>query len=131
MTQGEEIIRVAAKGDGVTASGRHVALAAPGDVVLPDGSVQPGTHHAAPSCRHFGTCGGCQLQHLDEAALARFVADRVLHAARAQDLEPEMFATPHLFTLTAKGKVQNAVLQSETKTGWLYDERDREDFLGT
>ena len=33
----EEILRVAAKGDGVTASGRHVALAAPGDIVGADG----------------------------------------------------------------------------------------------
>ena len=42
MTEAEEIIRVAAKGDGVTASGRRVAFAAPGDVIQSDGSVQPG-----------------------------------------------------------------------------------------
>jgi 23S rRNA (uracil1939-C5)-methyltransferase len=92
----EEILRVAAKGDGVTASGRHVALAAPGDVVSADGSVEPGPHHAAPPCRHFPTCGGCQLQHLDEETLARFVAERVVHAAAGQGLEPERVASPHL-----------------------------------
>ena len=92
----EEIVRVAAKGDGVTASGRHVAFAAPGDMIQPDGSVQPGPHHATPPCRHFGRCGGCQLQHLDEAALATFVSDRVLFAARSQGLEPEILAAPHL-----------------------------------
>ena len=62
----EEIVRVAAKGDGVTASGRHVPLAAPGDAIDANGAVRPGPHQATPPCRHFPTCGGCQLQHLDE-----------------------------------------------------------------
>jgi 23S rRNA (uracil1939-C5)-methyltransferase len=93
---GEEIVRVAAKGDGVTGAGRHVALAAPGDVVLPDGTIEPGPHHATPPCRHFPQCGGCQLQHLDEESLARFVAERVANAARGQGLDPERIAAPHL-----------------------------------
>jgi 23S rRNA (uracil1939-C5)-methyltransferase len=93
---GDEIVRVAAKGDGVTASGRFVSGAAPGDVLLADGSLQPGPHHAEPPCRHFGTCGGCQLQHLDEAALARFVTERVANAASGQGLEPGRVAAPHL-----------------------------------
>ncbi|MCT2558762.1 class I SAM-dependent RNA methyltransferase [Tsuneonella sp. YG55] len=96
MIQSEEIVRVAAKGDGVTASGRHVALAAPGDVVLPDGTLQPGPHRVPPPCRHFGPCGGCQLQHLDETVLAAFVRDRVLHAARSQDLESGVLGETHL-----------------------------------
>ena len=96
MTQPEEIVRVAAKGDGVTASGRHAAFAAPGDVIAPDGSVQPGPHRAVPPCRHFGRCGGCQLQHLHEAALAAFVSDRVVFAARSQEIEPGFVTPPHL-----------------------------------
>lgn len=87
MSELEEIVRVAAKGDGVTASGRHVPFAAPGDVVGTDGALLPGPHHATPPCRHFPTCGGCQLQHLDEAALTGFVRDRVIHAAQSQRLE--------------------------------------------
>jgi len=96
VSTAEEIVRVAAKGDGVTASGRHVALAAPGDLLLPDGTLQPGPHRAAPPCRHFGRCGGCQLQHLDEDALGRFVRDRVLNAAEGQGLVPESVAPTHL-----------------------------------
>jgi len=92
----EEIVRVAAKGDGVTTSGRHVAYAAPGDRVLPGGTVQPGLHHATPPCRHFGRCGGCQLQHLSEETLAQFVSDRVLNAASGQELEAESAALAHL-----------------------------------
>ncbi len=96
MSQSEEIVRVAAKGDGFTASGRHVAYAAPGDTVDPNGAVLPGPHHAMPPCRHFGVCGGCQLQHLDEETLGGFVADRVAYAAAGQGLEPERTAPAHL-----------------------------------
>ena len=96
MSEGETIVRVAAKGDGVTASGRHVPFAAPGDSIDAGGALLPGPHHAAPPCRHFGTCGACQLQHLDEDALAGFVRDRVVNAAEGQGLEPEVVAAVHL-----------------------------------
>lgn len=96
MSQSETIIRIAAKGDGVTPSGRFVPGSAPGDVILGDGTVEPGPHHATPPCRHFGSCGGCQLQQLDEESLATFVAERVSHAAAGQGLVPERIAAPHL-----------------------------------
>jgi 23S rRNA (uracil1939-C5)-methyltransferase len=101
VSQPEAIIRVAARGDGVTASGRHAAFAAPGDLLLADGTLQPGPHRATPPCRHFALrqaqgCGGCQLQHLDEQALAGFVSDRVLNAAEGQGLVPERVAPAHL-----------------------------------
>ncbi len=96
MTQSETILRVAAKGDGITASGRFARGAAPGDLLLADGAIEPGPHHAAPACRHFGTCGSCQLQHLDEETLAIFVAERVAYATTGQGLTPEHVAPPHL-----------------------------------
>ena len=102
MSETEEIVRVAAKGDGVTASGRHAPLAAPGDLLRADGTVEPGPHHAQPPCRHFGRCGGCQLQHLDEESLAAFVRDRVLYAAEGQGLVPEHVAPVHLSPLRTR-----------------------------
>lgn len=84
------IVRVAARGEGVTANGRHVAFAAPGDRLLSDGSVEPGPHHAVPPCRHFPTCGGCQLQHLDDASWAQFLSDRVAGALETQGLSAEL-----------------------------------------
>jgi 23S rRNA (uracil1939-C5)-methyltransferase len=96
VSQPEEIIRVAARGDGVTAWGRFVHGAAPGDLLHADGRVEPGPHHVAPACRHFGRCGGCQLQQLDEPSLADFVAARVANAASAHDLDATRIAPPHL-----------------------------------
>jgi 23S rRNA (uracil1939-C5)-methyltransferase len=90
----EEIVRVAARGDGVTASGRYVPLAAPGDFVGEDGTIEPGPHHQVPPCRHFPECGGCQLQHLDDESYAAYLADRIASALAAQGLEaPEMRPT--------------------------------------
>ena len=82
----DTIVRVAARGDGVTANGRHAAFAAPGDLLGPEGTLTHGPHHQTPPCRHFPECGGCQLQHLDDQSYAAFVTDRVASALDAQGL---------------------------------------------
>ncbi|MEO0057997.1 MAG: hypothetical protein RIT17_1470 [Pseudomonadota bacterium] len=96
MSISDPIIRLAAKGDGVTASGRHVTGGVPGDAVDADGNLVHGPHHIAPACRHFATCGGCQLQQADDAVLADFVHDRVVNAAKGQGLEPAEVLPVHL-----------------------------------
>lgn len=93
---GSPIVRIAAKGDGVTADGRHVADGVPGDLLHPDGTLEPGPHRATPPCRHFARCGGCQLQHADVEALRRFVTERVTHAAASQDIAGGEMLETHL-----------------------------------
>ena len=110
----EQIIRIAAKGDGITASGRFAWGAAPGDMLLADGSLEPGPHHAAPLCRHFGKCGGCQLQQLDEQSLAEFVSARVSNASASQELGAELIAPPHL---SPPGTRRRASLRAESSQG--------------
>jgi 23S rRNA (uracil1939-C5)-methyltransferase len=81
-----EIVRLAARGDGVTADGRYVPLTAPGDLVrFGPGSAEvvPGPRHAVPPCRHFPECGGCQLQHIDDATYAAWAIERILAALDA------------------------------------------------
>jgi 23S rRNA (uracil1939-C5)-methyltransferase len=107
------ITRIAGRGDGVTADGRHAPFAAPGDALTADGVVIPGPHHAAPPCRHFPTCGGCQLQHLDDESYADFITDRIAGALAAHGLTTEI--RPPL--LSPSRTRRRAALQAEMTGG--------------
>ena len=91
----ELIVRIAARGDGVTESGRHVPFGVPGDMLLGDGALAPGPHHQAPPCRHFPECGGCQLQHVDDEAYRGYLRSRVETALDQHGLATEI-REPHL-----------------------------------
>ena len=91
----EPIVRIAARGDGVTPSGRHVPFGVPGDAVLDDGALAFGPHHQTPPCRHFPECGGCQLQHVDDDAYRGYLVSRIEGALDQHGLATDL-REPHL-----------------------------------
>jgi 23S rRNA (uracil1939-C5)-methyltransferase len=94
------IVRLAARGGGISDDGRFVPMAAVGDTV--DFSqhpplIIPGPHHAVPACAHYPACGGCQMQHMDEAAYRDFVIDRlsrVMPGGLPADVRPIALSPP-------------------------------------
>jgi 23S rRNA (uracil1939-C5)-methyltransferase len=96
VSDGDVIVRLAARGDGVGESGRFYPLTAPGDCVPEAGEVRPGPHRQAPPCRHFPECGGCQLQHVDDGAYAGFLRDRIASALAAQGIAAPNILPAHI-----------------------------------
>jgi 23S rRNA (uracil1939-C5)-methyltransferase len=86
----EPIVRIAARGEGVTASGRHAAFAVPGDTLDDSGAITPGPGRQQPPCRHFPACGGCQLQHVADPAYRDYLRDRVTGALAQHGLQADV-----------------------------------------
>jgi len=95
VSETEAIVGLAARGDGVTESGRFVPMTAPGDRIEGE-TVKFGPHHQAPPCRHFPECGGCQLQHVDDCAYAQYLSDRIAGALAAQGITAPELRASHL-----------------------------------
>ncbi len=100
-----DVVRLAARGDGVTADKRFIAGAVPGDRVGPDGDIVPGPNHVAPACRHYGTCGGCQMQHVADAMLTQFASERVLEPLVRLGIVPQAVMPVHLSPPGARRRV--------------------------
>jgi 23S rRNA (uracil1939-C5)-methyltransferase len=98
------IERLGVKGDGVAESPQgpvFVPFALPRELVRI--AVEPGNERAeliellepspdriAPICPHFGSCGGCALQHLEDQAYLDWKRDSVVAAMRSRGLDPEI-----------------------------------------
>ncbi|RMH47717.1 MAG: class I SAM-dependent RNA methyltransferase [Alphaproteobacteria bacterium] len=101
----EVTLRVTAldqRGEGVAAQGGAriaVAGALPGETVrgvvsggrMDDPRIErPAPGRVAPACRHFGSCGGCVLQHASDRLGAKWKAGMVLRALGARGLAPRL-----------------------------------------
>jgi len=99
-----DIVDLGVQGDGIASwESRRVIVpfTLPGDVVeadldeIPESEprrarlrrvLEPAPSRIAPICPHFGTCGGCQLQHQEMQAYLAWKRERVIAALRGAGL---------------------------------------------
>ena len=55
--------------------------------------LAPSSERQAPACRHFGRCGGCQLQHWNEAPYLAWKRERVVEALVKRGLTVDVAPT--------------------------------------
>ena len=84
------ITRLGQQGDGIADDGSFVPFSLPGEIFDQTGNrLNDSPDRIAPVCKHFGSCGGCSLQHASDAFLADWKQDVVRRALQAQGLEAE------------------------------------------
>jgi 23S rRNA (uracil1939-C5)-methyltransferase len=96
------IERLGAQGDGIamtergpvyipfTLSGERVTASRNGDRADLLAVVEPSPLRVEPACRHFGECGGCALQHMEDGAYREWKRGRVVEALRLRGMEAEV-----------------------------------------
>jgi len=99
-----EIARLGAQGDGVadgpegpifvpfTLPGERVRIAVEPETDRGDllDVLMPSPDRIEPVCPHFGICGGCALQHMEEGAYLRWKRNQVIAALRSCGLDAEV-----------------------------------------
>jgi len=136
-----EIFAIGGRGDGIaeTDEGRiYVPYTVPGDrlrLTVRGGEVvdaqrtADGKSRQTPVCGHFGTCGGCALQHVDDGAYSEWKRQRVAEtlARRGLDIEvapPVRIAsgTRRRVRLGARATAKGIVLGFKARhSHWLVD----------
>ena len=98
MTE-HHIIRLGHHGDGIADGPLFAPITLPGEVVTGtvDGQtlrdvriVTPSGDRVAAPCRHFKSCGGCQLQHASDQFVADWKLGVVRNALEAHGLETDI-----------------------------------------
>jgi 23S rRNA (uracil1939-C5)-methyltransferase len=120
-----DIQRLGLHGDGIADGPIFAPLTLPGESVEGelDGNrlknirvLTPSDQRVKATCRHFKSCGGCQLQHAADGFLADWKVDVVRQALLAQGLETELRP---IVTSPAKSRRRAVISARRTKKGAL------------
>jgi len=93
------IEQMGGEGDGVAAGPAFVPFTLPGERVLAAGAgerralvevLTPSAERIAPVCPHFGTCGGCALQHWAHGPYLAWKVERLAATLARQRIETEI-----------------------------------------
>lgn len=97
-----KIESLGAQGDGIADSpkGRvFVPFALPGETIAPGATTltgvpvlegPPSPNRVPPVCRHFGTCGGCVLQHLEGRAYLAWKRQKLVDALSSRTISADV-----------------------------------------
>lgn len=92
---------IGGEGDGVAAGPAFVPFTLPGERVLATGGgerrelaevLSPSRERVEPPCPHFGTCGGCALQHWAHGPYLAWKVDRLAGTLARQRIETQILA---------------------------------------
>jgi len=87
------------EGDGLAPGPAFVPFTLPGERVLAAGSgerrelvevLEASAERVAPACPHFGTCGGCALQHWEHEPYLAWKVERLAATLARQHIETEL-----------------------------------------
>jgi 23S rRNA (uracil1939-C5)-methyltransferase len=97
MTE-HQIIRLGHHGDGIASGPIYAPMTLPGEIVSGEVEgetltnvriVTPSDQRVSPPCRHYKSCGGCQLQHASDDFVAGWKQEFVRISLNAHGLETE------------------------------------------
>ncbi|MCG6859539.1 MAG: RNA methyltransferase, partial [Salaquimonas sp.] len=127
------------QGDGVamTPDGPiHVPFALPGETVSVSGKgkrarlekvIEASPLRREPVCRHFGTCGGCRLQHFETQAYRDWKRGLVAEALVRAGIETEIGPLASFATASRRRAVFSAVrIASGPKPGIVFGFQERD-----
>ncbi len=128
------------QGDGIAAAADgplHVPFALPGETVALFGKggkrarieriVEASAQRQEPFCRHFGTCGGCRLQHFETEAYRVWKRGLVVEALARAGLETDVAPLVHFPIASRRRAVFSAVRTAagpKPATVFGFQERD-------
>ena len=94
-----KIERLGHQGDGIAQGPVFAPLTLPGETITGtcDGKrlydikiVEPSSDRVTPPCRHFKSCGGCQLQHASDEFVARWKTEVIGQALAVNGLQTKI-----------------------------------------
>ena len=119
------IKRLGIFGDGIAEGPVFVPMTLPGEVVTGtlEGTtlsevkiITPSDDRVAPPCKHFKSCGGCQLQHASDTVVEAFKTDIIAQALAAQGIKTEIRP---IVTSTAQSRRRATFAARRTKKGTM------------
>lgn len=85
--------------------------------------LEPSPQRAEPACRHFGTCGGCALQHLNQTGYAAFKMEQVRAALARGGLNPGAIEGPFISPPGSRRRATLAAYRDHTRLAFGFNEQ--------